>query len=332
MFRSIDLIVSRQAAVVTFTTRCGSRESTMAAMIDAFSDIPTFLAVVEAGGFAAASRTLNQTRSAVSKAVARLEGRLGVALFLRTTRTQTLTDSGQAFYVHCQRALAELKAGEARLDASQTRVNGKLRVSMPVLFGRLCVAPVLVELAKSHVELELEMQFSDRPIDLIDEGFDLSVRMGLPSAAPGLMTRRIGRETMAICASPAYLADRTLESLDDLVHHECIAYSRGGRVQTWRFPQARHGIREMSPASRLRLDDLDAIADAASAGFGVAWLPLWLVQGRIDAGSLVECLPALPALGFDIHLLWPESQHQPLRVRTAIDALIAGVSRFVGPR
>lgn len=131
-------------------------------MIGRLAGLPVFIEAVEAQGFSAAAARLNLSRSAVGKSVARLEDRLGVRLFHRTTRSQSLTEDGQAFYEHCLRALAEIRAGEAMLESGRLEVAGRLRVSMPVLFGRRCVAPILAGLAGKHPKLELDLSFSDR--------------------------------------------------------------------------------------------------------------------------------------------------------------------------
>jgi DNA-binding transcriptional LysR family regulator len=145
-----------------------------------FNDIPAFVAVVEAGSFSDAARRLNLSRSAVGKAVSRLEERVGGRLFYRTTRTLSLTEDGLSFYEYCQRALVELRAGQDLMDSGRTEIRGRLRVSMPVLFGRRCVAPILLRLSAAHPKLELDMHFSDRLVDLVDDGFDLCVRNGRP--------------------------------------------------------------------------------------------------------------------------------------------------------
>lgn len=291
-------------------------------MTDAFNDIPAFVAAVEAGGFSAAARNLNLSRSTIGKAIRRLELRLGVRLFHRTTRSHNLTEDGQAFYERCQRAVGELQAGQAQLESGRKTVSGRLRVSVPVLFGRICVAPVLMQLAALHPELELELNFSDRPTDLIEDGFDLAVRTGPLDGSSGLMARFIVPERTMVFASPGYLeAHGAPQKLGDLADHQAITYGRNGRLQVWRFPDQG----ELSPPTRCRFDDLGAIADAAAAGYGLAWLPYWLVRDRVRSGELKPVLADHPPYISDIHAVWPETPHLPMRVRVAIDALVAGV-------
>ncbi len=298
-------------------------------MVDRLTGVSVFIEAAEAGGFSAAATRLNLSRSAVGKAVARLEDRLGVRLFHRTTRNQNLTDDGQAFYEHCQRAMAEIRTGESMLESGRREVAGRLRVSMPVVLGRRCVAPILAGLARQHPKLELDLSFSDRPADLLGDRFDLAVRnspLGGPLGDwPGLMARRVCRQRMTVCASPAYLTLRgTPQSIEELRGHDAVAYVRpSGRVRTWLFPIRADLNVEIMPRLRLRLDDLEAIADAAVAGMGLAWLPSWLIRDRINSGELVRVLDGIPGLVFDCHLVWPQAPHLPLRVRFAIDILAA---------
>ena len=300
-------------------------------VIDLFDDIPVFVGVVEAGSFSTAAKRFKLSRSAVGKMIARLEQRLGVRLFQRTTRSQSLTDDGQAFYEHCQHAIVAVQAGTTMLETGRKTVAGTLRVTMPVLFGRICVAPILTRLADANPELTLELDFRDRHVDLIDAGMDLAVRNGPIGVGTGLRSRRIARRRTLVCAAPSYVERcGSPQSLDDLDRHEAVTYSRDGRRQTWSFPGRDGPPTEVTPHSRLRLDDLGAMLDAVTAGRGIAWLPDWLVSESLRTGALVELLSDLPSQFSDIHLLWPEAPQLPLRIRVTIDALVEGFSDIVG--
>ncbi|MBO9558436.1 MAG: LysR family transcriptional regulator [Caulobacter sp.] len=299
-------------------------------MSERLSGIAAFVEAVEVGGFAPAAARLGLTRSAVGKTIARLEARLGVRLFHRTTRSQSLTEDGQMFYERCVRALAELEAAEAALESGRAEPAGRLRVTAPVIFGRHCVAPVLLDLVRRHPTLELDLSFSDRPADLIEDGFDLAIRNGrLPDQA-GLIGRRVAGQRMTVCASPAYL-DRhgRPQRLEDIAGQLAILYGRGDRSRRWLFPMPGGTTREVTPASRIRFDDLEAIAEAAVAGLGLAWLPCWLVREAVASGRLERVLTDLPGLVFDTHLIWPQAPHLPLRVRAAIDALAAELPKMM---
>lgn len=290
-------------------------------MADRLAGISVFVEAVEAGGFSAAAERLHLSRSAVAKTVARLEERLGTRLFHRTTRSQSLTTEGQ-LYEHCKQALEQLRAGEALLESGRKTVSGRLRVSMPVLFGRYCAAPVLTELAKQHPELTLELSFSDRNVALIEDGFDLAVRSGRPTG-DGLVSRRIAQHRMCLCAAPAYLAERGAPgALHELRSHSRIVYQSAGRRRSWLFPRENDRPMEIEPEAQLYFDDLEAIADAAAAGMGLAWLPSWLIRARLQSGTLVLVLEKIPPFTIDIHALWPQTPQLPYRIRVAIDALV----------
>jgi DNA-binding transcriptional LysR family regulator len=262
----------------------------------------------------------------VGKTVGRLEARLGARLFHRTTRSLTLTDEGQAFYERCLRALAEIRAGEAMLDSGRREAVGRLRVSMPVLFGRRCVAPVLLALTRRHPGLDLDLSFNDRLVDLAEEGFDLAIRNAPLGDWPGLMTRRVAGQRMAVCAAPSYLQRHGAPSrLEEIPAHAAVAYGHAGRTHPWRFPRPGAADEVIQPSGRLRLDDLDAIADAAMAGLGLAWLPCWLVRDALRDGRLIRLFADRPGPVLDCHAVWPQTPHPPLRLRLAIDALAASL-------
>jgi DNA-binding transcriptional LysR family regulator len=289
------------------------------------SGIQAFVQAVETGSFARAADRLGLTRSAVGKSVARLERRLGARLFHRTTRVQSLTEDGQVFYERCRRALDEIDAAEAALDAGRREPSGRLRVSVPLLFGRHCVAPVLARLARRHPRLDLEVSFSDRVVALLEDGFDLAVRIGPLRDSSNLAARRLGLQAFVMCASPTYLAGRPRPVLPkDFANLTALTYSRAGREEPWEIHDA--GGRYIVPFARhLRFDDIEAIADAALAGFGIASLPRWLVAPRLRSGALVLLGDGAPTQAYEIHAVWPHSRYLPSKTRAAIDALAAEV-------
>jgi DNA-binding transcriptional LysR family regulator len=290
------------------------------------SAIAIFVQAVESGSFAEAAHRMQVTRSAIGKSIARLEGSLGVRLFHRTTRRVGLTEDGQMFYERCVRALAEIDAARAALDDGRRAPAGCLRVSVPVLFGRHCVAPVLARLADQHPGLKVEISFSDRLVDLVEEGFDLAVRTGpLPNSA-SLAARRLGTQLTGICAAPAYLAKHGKpESVEQLRGHSAITYCRGGQPIPWSVRDKDGNITEVDMDSRLRFDDLQAIADAAVAGVGLAWLPCWLMATYVASGELELVMHAARVAAAEIHAVWPQTRHLPSKTRAAIDALVREV-------
>jgi DNA-binding transcriptional LysR family regulator len=300
-------------------------------MSERLNGIAAFVHCVEAGSFALAAERMHLTRSAVGKSIARLEQRLRVRLFHRTTRRQSLTEDGQAYYERCVRALAELDAAEAALDTGRRAPTGILRVSVPVLFGRHCVAPVLLKLARQYPALSIEISFSDSVVDLVEAGFDLAVRIGTLPDSASLAARKLGTQRMGICASPSYLAAHGCPaSVDDMSGHTSIVYGRNGHTSPWRVRDSDGQVRETLNHSRLRFDDLQAIADAAVAGAGLAWLPCWLLHPHVRAGELAMVMDSKRVLATDIHAVWPQTRYLPSKTRAAIEALAKEIPEMMG--
>ncbi len=293
--------------------------------MDRLTSMAVFAKVAEAGSFAAAAHAVGLSAPMVGKHVRFLEDRLGAQLIHRTTRRQSLTEFGRAYYDRCKLVLAEAAAAEALAGDLLGVPRGPLRVSLPVLFGRHCAAPALLRLAAEHPALELHLSFSDQIVDLMDGRFDLALRNGPLRDSAGLIARRVARQRMVVCAAPAHLAAHGVPpTLQALAAHPAVTYSRSGRAHPWLFPSGDGGPPlEILPNSRLRLDDLEAIADAATAGMGLAWLPCWLARDRIRSGALVPVLADVPGLAIDSHLLWLPAAPLPLRLRLAIDRLAA---------
>jgi len=295
-------------------------------MVDRLSGIAVFVQAVEAGSFARTAERMHLSRSAVAKSIARLEERLGVRLFHRTTRSQSLTDEGQAYYERCLRALDELESGEAAVNAGRSVPSGRVRLSMPVLFGRRCVAPVLVRLAQRYPALELTVSFTDRVVDLVDEGVDLVIRSGPLLDSSGIVARRLGVQEASLYAAPAYLAHYGEPlTIADLESHRAILYGRGNRDTTLKIRDEDGRLRDVVVSHQLRFDDLEAIAEAALDGAGLARLPSWSIAEHVAQGRLAPVLKEASRVTFDMHLMWLASRHLPQRLRVVIDELMASV-------
>ncbi|WP_340317388.1 LysR family transcriptional regulator [Rhizorhabdus argentea] len=283
-----------------------------------------FVATVGAGSFAKSAQRLALTRSAIGKAIARLEARLGAPLFRRTTRSLTLTPDGQLYYERCVRALEELRQGEAMLASGRLEVSGKLKVAMPVLFGSHCVAPILLELAHDNPGLHLDLRFSDSMVDLVADGYDLAVRIGVPGDQPGLMTKRVAGLMKTVCAAPSYVSLRGEPSaVVDLADHEVLILRLHDRPYFWDLHDAYGPIPDLPLAGRLQFDNHTSMVDAALRGMGIAQLPEWLVRPHVEAGRLLPLLESFSAPPTDTYVVWPAVQFEPLRLRAAIDALAA---------
>ncbi|RUU09366.1 LysR family transcriptional regulator [Mesorhizobium sp. M7A.T.Ca.TU.009.01.3.2] len=297
--------------------------------MDRLESMAVFVKAVDLGSFAAAAVALDVSGPMVGKHVRSLEERLGVRLLNRTTRRQNLTDFGRAYYERCRVVLAEADAADALAADQFSEPRGKLRVTMPAHFGRHCVTPVLLKLARQYPMLELDLSLSDRFADLAEDGYDLAIRTGALGDKAGVIARRVARQDMVVCAAPSYLRIHgEPRQIEDLADHQAIVYRRLGQIiQPWLFAREGQPVQEIIPTGRLRLDDLDAIADAAADGMGLAWLPWWLVRERIEAGVLLALLPDQPRYLYDCHALWLQTPHLPLKVRLAVDALAAALPK-----
>ena len=295
--------------------------------MDRLTSMAVFVKAVDLGSFAAAADALELSAPMVGKHVRFLEDHLGARLITRTTRRQSVTDFGRAYYERCQIVLAEVQAADALASDQMAEPRGKLRVTMPAHFGRHCIVPVLLEFARRYPALELDLSLNDRLVDLAENDYDLAIRTGDLDDKAGVIARRIARQRMIVCAAPSYLsAHGWPRSINDLLSHQTILYRRLGRVRPWLFPCKDSSVTEVTPANRLRLDDLDAIADAAVFGMGLAWLPYWLVRERIQTGTLVEVLPDQNGFLYDVHALWLQTPHLPLKIRLAVDVLVAALA------
>lgn len=298
--------------------------------MDRLTSMAVFVRAVDLGSFAAAADALEMSGPMVGKHIRFLEERLGARLLNRTTRRQSLTDAGQAYYERCRAVLSEAEAADSIVADQASEPRGRLRVTMPALLGRHCIAPLLMKLARKYRHLELDLSFGDPIADIIEAGYDLAIRTGDLGDQAGLIARRIASQRMVVCGARSYLrTSGKPKSLDDLAAHQAIIYRGSGRVRPWLFPQAGGPPREIMPSGRLRLDDLEAIADAAAQGMGLAWLPYWLVRQRLEAGALVSLFSSQPQFLYECHALWPRSPRLPPKVRAAVDILATGLPKLM---
>jgi len=299
-------------------------------MLNDLSGIPVFVAVVESGNFSKAAQNLFLTRSAVGKTISRLEERLGVDLFKRTTRTQTLTEEGKIFYQQSRLALDSIRKAEDEIQQGKVLVKGHLKVSLPVLFGHKCVMPILFSLAQTYPELKLDLAFSDQQINLLEEGVDLAVRIGTLADSSFIKARQLGQHGMVLCASPDFLKKYAEPfTLAELSHHPAIGYKRGGIIQNWQLKDDIGNIVDFCPNTILTTDDFTAIAAAACNGIGLAWLPDWLISREIELGELQQILPNSACTAFSINLIWPNSTWLPYKTRVVIDELVAKLPKMI---
>lgn len=292
------------------------------------NDLAVFVAVVDAGSFAAGGQSLGLSRSAAGKAIARLESRLGTRLLQRSTRALSLTVEGQTFYAHCRTILAAVDAAEASVAGPDGGVpRGVLRVTMPDAFGRLVVLPLLQGYLDAWPDVQVELSFTDRVDDLLEDGFDLAIRIGVSNNDSSLIARVIARYPVMLCAATGYLARHGApRNVEDLDNHDCLLFSSRLHRQSWHFPGADGSAIRVAGRSRLRLDSGDAIRSAAIAGLGIAYLPHFLIADDLASGRLQPVLAEQVSTQVDIVVLYPDRHLLEARVRRFIDLLVEGLA------
>lgn len=285
------------------------------------SSIKAFVQAVQAGGFSQAAEQLGQSRSTVGKTIARLEARLKVKLFLRTTRSLSLTSEGEHFYQDCLRILTSLDEAENRLAQHAHEPAGQLRVTAPPLLGEKWVMPVLLPLTRQWKSLSLDLRFSAQRLDLAAEGLDLAIRIGDPGHHADLTARLIGQQPLLLCAAPSLLSAKTLQNENDLADYPHLTLLDQGRSQPWLLKNSLEQMHYWQPTSRLRFNSMSAVYAAALSGYGIAQLPRWLVSQDLDNGKLLEILPSTRSSSLPIYAVWLKTAAMPQRLRCAIDAL-----------
>ena len=290
-------------------------------------DLECFEQVVREGSFSGAARALGMTRSAVSKAVRRLEDELNLQLLARTTRQQRWTESGARFHAQVEHILAAVRQAEAEM-APHDALTGRLRVSLSAGLGLGCLADAMLQFMALHPELELDLSYSDTPVDLVADGFDMSVRVVFLEASPPseLRGRLLARGRMVLCASPAYL-ERALppQHPSDLKDHACVVFTHRfarERGHAWSFKAPDETPRDVTVRGRVRSDLGLAVLNAVVAGRGVGLLPWFLTRQPLEAGELVALMPSYTTQTYGIYALYPPAPYVAPAVRALIDHLV----------
>ncbi|MAL95134.1 MAG: LysR family transcriptional regulator [Haliea sp.] len=289
------------------------------------NDIAAFVAVVNAGSFTRAAERLKVSRPAVSKQVSRLEESLGVRLLNRTTRRLSLTEAGRIFHLQASRGLDDLAEARAEVAHLQTQPRGLLRINVPMSFGILHIAPLLPAFLQAFPELSVEMDLNDRKLDVIEEGFDVSVRISdLPDST--LVARRLAPCRHVIVAAPAYLERHGLPRAPaDLQQHEVLTYSLQQSALQWHFLGPCGQPEPVTVAGRLQLNNSLALREALLAGMGVARTPTFLVGEDLREGRLINVLANYKSLELSIYLVYPQRRHLSPKVRAFVDFLAARI-------
>jgi DNA-binding transcriptional LysR family regulator len=289
--------------------------------MDRLAALEAFVRVAECGSFSKAADRLHSSKSVVSRQVSALETELGARLLHRTTRALTLTEAGRSYFERAARILADLAEASASVGQLQAAPRGRLRVSAPMSFGYLHLAPALPDFLDRYPDVELELVMNDRSVDLVDEGFDMAVRIGTLEDS-SLVARKLAPMRRTVFASPAYLQARgTPASPDDLRAHECLCYSNLGLSQEWRFVRPDGRPWPVEVHGRLHANNGDALRAAALRGFGLAVLPSFFVGRDLQSGALVSVLEEFMPQDSALYAVYPHARHLSPKVRAFVDFL-----------
>lgn len=285
-----------------------------------FQAIEAFVKVAELGSYTRAAETMEQSRTMVSKHVMDLEDHLGVRLLNRTTRRLSLTEAGTNYLERARTLLTLLEEAQQEAGSLGARPRGRLRVNVPVAFGTRHVAPALGTYMDAYPEVDVELTLNDRVVDLVEEGYDMAIRIGR-LADSSLVARRLAPCRVVVCAAPSYLERHgTPRHPEDLVGHNCLCYSYDPGRDEWSF-EGPEGAVSVRVHGRMSSNNGEALTAAAVAGVGIIVKPTFIVGPALRAGQLVELMPGyrIPDLG--MHAVYPGNRYVPAKVRTFIDHL-----------
>ena len=296
--------------------------------MDRFNALRVFAQVVESGGFSRAAERLELSTTAVSRQVADLEAHLQTRLLNRTTRRLSLTESGQAFYGRAVQLLHDLQEAEQEASKAAITPRGTIRLTASVNFGTRQVAPAIAGFLARHPDVKFDVQLSDRIVDLVEEGFDLAIRIG-GAGSENLVARKLGETRLVLCASPEYLRRHGAPATpQDLARHNCFTYEYAAPRNQWPFRgrDGREGPVRISGTVHSNSGDLNAAL--AARGAGVAYEPDFIVDDELRAGRLVALLPDYTVPLSPIYAVYPTRKHLSAKVRLFVDYLAA---RFAAP-
>ena len=288
--------------------------------MDKYQEMRVFVAVADAGSFIGAADALGLSKAAASRHVSELERRLGVRLMHRTTRRLSLTDEGEVFLARSRDILSSIDASEAEISTRSENASGPLKLSVPVSFGVLHLAPLWPDFLRAHPGVTLDVQLADRVTDLVDEGFDLAVRIArLPDSS--LVSRRLASTRLVLCAAPSSLAGHgTPDHPEELVRHAVLGYSLLAIGDQWQF-DGPGGPVSIRVRPRLWSNNGDTCLAACLRGAGIQLQPTFLVARHLAAGALVEVLPSWRSLELGIYAVYPTRKFVLPKVRAMVDFL-----------
>lgn len=290
--------------------------------MDRLASIQVFAQVVETGSFAKAADRLGLSTSAASRHVAELEGHLQTRLLNRTTRRVSLTESGRAFYERAVQLLGDLAEAEQEASSAAVVPRGTIRLTTAINFGVRHIAPAIAEFMGRHPEVRFDVSLSDRVVDLVEEGFDLAIRIGSPGG-DNLVARKLGETRLVPCASPDYLAKHGApKTPEELERHNCLTYEYVSPRHVWRFRDRSGAERSVRVAGRLHSNNGDLLAEAAAQGAGIVFEPAFIVGPEVRAGRLVPLLQEFVPAPVPIYALYPSRKHLSAKVRGFVEFLV----------
>jgi DNA-binding transcriptional LysR family regulator len=288
--------------------------------MDHFKQISTFVEIAAKGSLSAAARAEGIAPAMIGRRLDALEERLGVKLLQRTTRKIALTNEGLSFLEDCQRILAELENAEVAVSERSARASGHLQISAPAGFGRQHVAPLIPSFLAEHRNVTVSLNLSDRVVDLIGEGLDVAIRIA-DLTDSSLIGVKLAANKRVVVAAPSYIKRHGAPlSLDALSRHNCLAISSEGSQRGWTFRQNGENV-TIRVVGNMVCNDGAVLHDWALSGKGLAWRSMWEVGSDIEAGKLVSVLDEFAAEGNDIHAVFAQRRHLPLRIRAFVDFL-----------
>jgi DNA-binding transcriptional LysR family regulator len=285
-----------------------------------------FVMVVQKGGFARAADTLDTSPANVTRYVSELEAHLGTRLLNRTSRKLSLTEAGETLYARCSSILDDVAETEGLLSATSAEPRGRLRINAPVSFGVLHLAPLWPQFMQRYPEIELDIALIDRVVDIVDEGFDLAIRISRGGSHEHA-ARKLATSKNVLCASPAYLQRSGQPAVpDDLHAHACIGYSYAASGDEWQLIDRNGKAHPVRVACRMHTNNGDTSRAAALAGQGIIWQPTFLIGDDLRAGRLVRVLPDYRLPDIDVLAVYPSRRHVSGKVRAMIDFLVGAFS------
>ncbi|SAL85814.1 LysR family transcriptional regulator [Caballeronia arvi] len=292
--------------------------------MDTLLSMRVFVAIVEAGSLSAAAERFSISAPMAGKHLQALEARLDARLIVRTTRRQSLTEIGRAYYERCRRILADVDAADSLAEAMGATPRGVLRVTVPLTYGVQFVTPAVTEFLAAFEQISVELDLTNRMVDIVEEGFDAAVRIG-PLADSSFVARPLKAYAMTVCASPDYLARAgTPLTPADLAGHECLGFVHQGREAGWRLEGEDDAtLLRRAQSSRFRANNGQALKKAALAGFGLVLQPHALVEDELAAGALVAVLQDFLPKPSPVHLVYPRDTRTTPKLASFVDFMVA---------